>query len=113
MSSIRTIVVACDCSETSSRALRYADRIAVQSGAEIVAVYGAPFSARVEGVGVAASFACVDAREQMMMPLRRCGGEPLANTLSPAPSGSIVLAAQPPADAVITAGDERDADLIV
>lgn len=113
MSSIRTIVVACDCSETSSRALRYADRIAVPSGAEIVAVYGAPFSARVEGVGVAASFACADDREQMMMPLRRCVEESLAETLSPATARSIVIADQTPADAVITAGEERDADLIV
>ncbi len=113
MQAIRTIVVACDCSEDSSRALRYADRIAVRSGAEIVAVYGAPFSARVEGVGVAAAFACNDDREQMMLPLRQCVEESLAAALSPETARSIVIADQTPAGAVVTAGEERDADLII
>jgi len=113
MTAIRTIVVACDCSEASSRALRYADRIAARSGAEIVAVYGAPLSARVEGVGVAAALACRDDREQVMLPLRRCVEESLAAALSPSTARSIVIADQTPSDAVITAGEEHDADLII
>src|SRR5260370_16621294 len=101
MTAIRTIVVACDCSEASSRALRYADGIAARSGAEIVAVYGAPISARVEGVGVAAAFACRDDREQVMLPLRHCVEEALAGAFSPPPPRAILLADPTPSHALI------------
>jgi nucleotide-binding universal stress UspA family protein len=113
MGLIRTIVVATDCSDVSMRALRYADRIASRSGATIVAVYGAPFSASVEGVGVAAAFACRDDREQMMMPVRRCVEAELAKALDPATARSILIADQTPSEAIVTAAEERDADLIV
>src|SRR5258708_32823715 len=113
MTAIRTIVVACDCSEASSRALRYADGIAARGGGEIVAVYGAPISARVEGVGVPAASACRDDREQVMLPLRHCVEEALAGALSPSTARSIVIADQTPSDAIITAGEEHDADLII
>jgi nucleotide-binding universal stress UspA family protein len=113
MAAIRNIVVATDCSDASARALRYADHIAARTGASIVAVYGAPFSASVEGVGVAAAFACRDDREQMMMPVRRCVEEQLAATLAPERERKIVIADQTPSDAIVTAADEADADLIV
>lgn len=114
MADIRTIVVATDCSEASDRALRYADRIAARSGATIVAVYGAPFSAStVEGVGVAAAFASHDDREQMMLPVRRCIDDSLAQALAQTTSRRIVIADQSPSDAIVTAADELDADLIV
>jgi nucleotide-binding universal stress UspA family protein len=113
MTAIRTIVVPTDCSEASRRALRYADSIAVRSGAKVVAVYGAPFSARLEGVGVAAAATCADDREQLMMPIRRCVEEELAATLSPSTPRAVVVADQTPADAVVDAAEERDADLIV
>src|SRR5256885_13560622 len=104
MSGIRTIVVATDCSEASDRALRYADRIAARSGATIVAVYGAPFSAStVEGVGLAAAFASRDDCEQMMLPVRRCVDESLARALAPSTPRNIVIADQPPSAALVTA----------
>src|SRR5258708_30300781 len=102
MTAIRTIVVACDCSEASSRALRYADGIAARSGAEIVAVYGAPISARVEGVGVAAAFACRDHRAQEMLPLRHCVEAALAAALSPPTPGTLLLPHPTPSDPLIT-----------
>src|SRR5262245_46040952 len=114
MSGIRTIVVAADCSEASDRALRYADRIAARSGATIVAVYGAPFSASTgQGLGVAAAFGSRDDREQMMLPIRRCVDESLAKALAAATARRIVIADQPPSEAIVTAADELDADLIV
>src|ERR1700682_855453 len=96
MAPIRTIVVPTDCSEASRRALRYADAIAVRSGAEVVAVYGAPFSARLEGVGVAAAATCTDDREQLMMPIRQCVEEELAVPLSPSTPRAVVAADQTP-----------------
>ena len=114
MTSIRTIVVATDCSDASDRALRYADRIASRSGAAIVAVYGAPFSAStVEGVGVAAAFASRDDCEQMMLPVRHCVDDSLNRALAVTTPRRIVIADQPPAEAIVTAADEHDADLIV
>src|SRR5258708_11723 len=114
MAGIRTIVVATDCSETSDRALRYADRIASHSGATVVAVYGAPFStSTVEGLGVAAAFTSHDDREQMMLPVRHCIEESLGRMLSPATARAIIVADQTPSEAIVTAAEERDADLIV
>src|SRR5258706_3913787 len=114
MGDIRTIVVATDCSETSDRALRYADRIASRSGATIVAVYGAPFStSTVEGIGVAAAFTSRDDCEGMMMPVRHCIEESLGRMLTPATARAIVVAGQTPSDAIVSAAEERDADLIV
>lgn len=114
MGSIRTILVATDCSETSDRALRFADRIASRSDATIVAVYGAPFStSTVEGVGVAAAFTSHDDCEGMMMPVRHCIEESLGRMLAPATARAIVVADQTPSEAIVSAAEERDADLIV
>ncbi len=114
MSGIRTIVVATDCSETSDRALRYAGRIASCAGATVVAVYGAPFSAStVEGIGVAAGFTSRDDCEQMMLPVRHCLEESLARNLGPATPSDTVVADQTPSEAIVSAAEERDADLIV
>src|SRR5260221_13890772 len=114
MAGIRTIVVATDCSETSDRALRYADRIASRAGATVVAVYGAPFStSTVEGIGVAAAFTSRDDREQMMLPVRHCIEESLGRILSPATPRAIVVADQTPSEAIVSAAEERNADLIV
>ena len=113
MNGIRIIVVATDCSDASDRALRYADRIAARSGATIVAVYGAPSSATVEGVGVAAAFTSRDDREQMMLPIRRCVEEALSRTLAPSTKREIVIADHTPAEAIVAAAEDRNADLIV
>src|SRR5258706_9752315 len=114
MAGIRTIVVATDCSETSDRALRYTDRIASRSGATVVAVYGAPFStSTVEGIGVAAAFTSRDDCEGMMMPVRHCIEESLGRMLAAATARAIVVADQTPSAAIVSAAEERDADLIV
>ena len=69
---MKTIVVPTDCSDLSRCALRYADRFAVKTGASVVAVYGATFSARLEGEGIAASLASRADLESMALPARRC-----------------------------------------
>jgi nucleotide-binding universal stress UspA family protein len=114
MAAIRTIIVATDCSETSDRALRVADRIASRAGATIVAVYGAPFStSTVEGIGVASAFTSRDDCEQMMMPVRHCIEDSLGRMLSPGTPRAILVADQTPSEAIVSAAEERNADLIV
>jgi nucleotide-binding universal stress UspA family protein len=113
MVAIRTIVVPTDCSEVSRQALRFADCIAVRSGATVVAVYGAPFSGRLEAIGLATASACSDDREQLMLPIRRCMHETLETTLAAPTLRSIVIEDQSPAGAVIDAAEEHAADLIV
>jgi nucleotide-binding universal stress UspA family protein len=110
---IRTIVVPTDCSAVSRQALRFASGIATRSGGTVVAVYGATFSARMEGVGLATAPTCADDREQLMLPIRHCMEEALAATLAAATNRSIIVADQTPAGAVIEAAEERNADLIV
>jgi nucleotide-binding universal stress UspA family protein len=110
---MNTIVVPTDCSDLSRRALRYADRFASVSGATIVAVYGATFSARLEGEGIAASLASREDLQSMMMPARRCVEEAAAQELSPETKHRIVIADCLPADAVIDVANARNADLIV
>src|SRR5258706_16462976 len=100
MAGIRTIVVATDCSETSDRALRYADRIASRAGATVVAVYGAPFStSTVEGIGVAAAFTSRDDPAQMMLPDRHCLQEAPGRIPSPATPPPNAVADQTPPEA--------------
>jgi len=110
---MKTIVVPTDCSELSRRALRYADRLAAASGATIVAVYGATFSARLEGEGIAASLASREDLASMMLPARRCVEEAIGQELAPETKHAVVVNDCLPADAVLDAAKRRNADLIV
>jgi nucleotide-binding universal stress UspA family protein len=49
----------------------------------------------------------------MMMPVRHCIEESLGRMLAPATARAIVVADQTPSQAIVTAAEERDADLIV
>jgi nucleotide-binding universal stress UspA family protein len=110
---MRTIVVPTDCSEVSLRALQYADRLAAQTGASVIAVYGQSISARPEGEGVAAALASHEDLESMVVPIRRCVEETVGAALSPSTQRSIVIADRLPADAIIGVANAREADVIV
>jgi len=110
---MRTIVAATDCSELSRRTLRYADRLAIATGASVIAVYGSAFSSRLEGVGVAGALASRDDAESMMEPVRRCVEEVVESSLSRETPRTIVVADARPADAIVEIADAHDADLIV
>ena len=109
---IRTIIVPTDCSALSLNALRYADRLASRSGAEVIAVYGAVFESP-DGEGVAASLVSPEDREMMMAPVRRCIEESLAHTLSAVTKREILLEDCEAADAIVSAAHARNADLII
>ena len=110
---MRTIVVPTDCSALSREALRYADRFATRTHATVVAVYGSAFSARMEGEGIAASLASRQDLESMMMPIRSCMADTIRASLSAEAQHEIVIDDCPPADAIVSAANKRDAALII
>jgi nucleotide-binding universal stress UspA family protein len=110
---MNTIVVPTDCSELSRRALKYADAIAVRTGAKIVAVYGERFSGRLEGEGIAASIACRDDLEWMEMPVRQQINVLLTEALSPETQRKVVIADEDPAEAIVEVAERQNADLVI
>jgi len=110
---VRTIVVPTDCSPLSREALRYAGRLAEQTGATVIAVYGTSFSARLEGEGVAAALASRHDRESMMLPIRGCMEETIHESLVRGTQYEIVIDDCEAADAIAGAANRRDADLII
>jgi len=110
---MNTIIVPTDCSDLSRRALRYAGMFAAKSGATVVAVYGATFSARMEGEGIAASLASREDLVSMMLPARRCVEEAIADELTAETKHDVVVSDCLPADAVLDTARSRSADLII
>ena len=109
---MKTILVGTDFSPIATEALRYAGRLAADSGAELIAVYAHPFEPPMEFTSravpdVARSIA--SSRQRAQEELERCVGE----NVPPAVRTQAVVVEGHPVTAIITQAARLGADTIV